>query len=231
MKILCLCHTCAIKHVMDFDPARGPGAGFGDWISKHPQGHDVDFLWPERSSKAKNPGSGWLDYLDNANVNIAYGTATAATITIASLATSASLLGGQQSASVSNTTNLYLDYLVGGEITVGTSPTSSTSIYVVATGTMDATNWPDGFTGSNASLTVTSAGIFNAICRFVANLTVDSATSNRTYPFPQTSLAQSFGGTIPPLFTFAVLQDTGVNLNSTAANHEIYYQGVYATVV
>ena len=37
MKILALCHTCAHKHPIEFDPRIGPGAAFSDWMVKHPE--------------------------------------------------------------------------------------------------------------------------------------------------------------------------------------------------
>jgi hypothetical protein len=50
------------------------------------------------------------------------------------------------------------------------------------------------------------------------------------------SLAAAFGGTLPPKFVFFVTHNlrtsvpAGVNLNSTAGNHQIRLQPVYQTV-
>ena len=57
-----------------------------------------------------------------ANVKIYYDTAADVTITLASLATDTNLLTGRKSTAVDNSSNKYLDYLISGKITTGTSP-------------------------------------------------------------------------------------------------------------
>jgi hypothetical protein len=164
-----------------------------------------------------------------ADVKANYPAASDATITIASLASDTNLLQGRESSEVVNTSNLYLDYLISGKITTGTSPTASRVIEVWAVGSWDGTNWPDVFDGTDSAETITSADIKNSVCRLVASMTV-SATSNVTYPFGPVSLASLFGGVVPPKFAFFVTHSTVAALNATASNQQIRIQPYYETV-
>jgi hypothetical protein len=164
-----------------------------------------------------------------ADIKIAYGTAADATITLASLASDTNLLAGRESAEIVNTSTLALDYLVSGKITAGTSPTAARSIEVWAVGSWDGTTWPDVFDGTNSDETITSADIKASICRLVAAMATAN-TSDRTYHFGPVSIASVFGGVVPPKFVVFVVHNTGVNLNSTAGNHQIRIQPVYETV-
>jgi hypothetical protein len=164
-----------------------------------------------------------------AELKLAYGTASDVTITLASLASDTNLLTGRESATIDNTTALALDYLVSGKVTAGTSPTAARSIEVWAVGSWDGTNWPDVFDGTESAETITSADIKASICRYVAQMATAN-TSDRVYPFGPVSLAAQFGGTLPPKIVLFVTHSTGVNLNSTAGNHQIRIQPVFQTV-
>ena len=99
------------------------------------------------------------------------------TITLASLATSSTLVAGRESTSVSNTTNLYLDYGIAGLITVGTTPTVNTIIEVWAYGSLnDTPTYPDVFDGTDSAETVTSVAIKQASLALLAVLNVDATT-------------------------------------------------------
>lgn len=164
-----------------------------------------------------------------ADIKLAYGTASDATITLASLASDTNLLAGRESNEIDNGTTLALDYLVSGKITAGTSPTASRSIEVWAVGSWDGTTWPDVFDGTDSAETITSADIKFSVCRLLSAMATAN-TSDRTYPFGPVSLAAAFGGTVPRKFVIFVTHNTGVNLNSTAGNHQIRIQPVYETV-
>jgi hypothetical protein len=164
-----------------------------------------------------------------ADIKQAYGTATDATITLASLASDTNLLAGRESAEVVNTSTLALDYLVSGKITSGTSPTASRQIEVWAIGSWDGTNWPDVFDGTESAETITSADIKASVCRLVAVMAT-SATSNVTYHFGPVSIASAFGGVCPPKFVLFVVHNTAVALNATAGNHQIRLLPCYETV-
>jgi len=164
-----------------------------------------------------------------ADVKTYYVSASDATITLASLASDTNLLAGRESAAIDNSSNLYLDYLVSGKVTTGTSPTTTRSIEVWAVGSWDGTNWPDVFDGTDSDETITSANHKASICRFVSSMSTD-ATSDRTYYFGPTSIASAFGGTLPPKFVIFVVHNTAVALNATSSNHQIRIQPVYETV-
>jgi hypothetical protein len=164
-----------------------------------------------------------------ADLKLAYGTASDVTITLASMATDTNLLTGRESATIDNSANLFLDYLVSGKITAGTSPTAARSIEVWAVGSWDGTNWPDVFDGTESAETITSADIKASVCRFVAAMATAN-TSDRVYHFGPVSLAAAFGGVLPPKVVLFITHSTGVNLNSTAGNHQIRLQPVYQTI-
>ena len=164
-----------------------------------------------------------------ADLKLSYPAASDLTITLASLASDTNLLTGRESATIDNTTNLYLDILVSGKITAGTSPTAARSIEVWVVGSWDGTNWPDVFDGTESAETITSADIKASVCRYVAAMATAN-TSDRTYHFGPVSLASAFGGTLPPKVVLFVTHSTGVNLNSTAGNHQIRLQPVFQTI-
>jgi len=164
-----------------------------------------------------------------ADIKNAYGTASDATITLASLVSDTNLLAGRESSEVNNTDALNLDYLVSGKVTAGTSPTAARSIEVWAVGSWDGTTWPDVFDGTDSNETITSADIKASVCRLLASMATAN-TSDRTYHFGPVSVAAAFGGVVPPKFVLFVVHNTGVALNSTASNHQIRLQPVYQTV-
>ena len=164
-----------------------------------------------------------------ADLKLSYPAASDLTITLASLASDTNLLTGRESATIDNTANLYLDILVSGKITAGTSPTAARSIEVWAVGSWDGTNWPDVFDGTESAETITSADIKASVCRFLAAMATAN-TSDRAYHFGPVSLASAFGGVLPPKIVLFVTHSTGVALNSTAGNHQIRLQPVFQTV-
>lgn len=164
-----------------------------------------------------------------ADVKTEYASSADLTITLASLATSATLVAGRESTAVSNTTNKYVDYLLGGRITTGTSPTAGT-IQVWAYGSFDDTpTYPDVLDGTDSAETMTSADIKRSSLKLIAVIVTD-ATSDRSYYFGPVSIANAFGGSIPKNWGVWVTHNTAVNLNATAGNHQITQTGVYATV-
>jgi hypothetical protein len=164
-----------------------------------------------------------------ADIKQFYGTASDATITLASLASDTNLLAGRESDAIDNTTTLALDYLISGKVTAGTSPTASRQIEVWAVGSWDGTNWPDVFDGTDSTETITALDIKQATCRLLAVMATGN-TTDRAYFFGPVSVASAFGGVCPPKFVVFCVHNTGVNLNSTAGNHQIRLQPVYETV-
>ena len=163
-----------------------------------------------------------------ATIKIAYSSKTAMTMAIASLATSSTFLGGYESTEVDNTANLYDDVMIEGLITTGTSPTVGTSILVYAWGASVslATTAKDTLDGTGSAETLTVAN--PPFLHLIANIIV-TATSNVTYNFGLTSLAQVLGN-MPPFWGLFITHNTAVNLNSTAGNHAMAYVGITHTV-
>lgn len=164
-----------------------------------------------------------------ADRKLAYAASAALTITLASLAESATRVTGRESAEVDNTSNLYLDYLLSGKITTGTSPTADELIEVWVIGLAEDSNYPDVFDGTDSAETVTSRDMLAAYGKLAAVITVDG-TSDRTYWFGPISVAAMFGGSVPKKWVVFVTQSTDANLNSTGSNQAIYQTGVYETV-
>lgn len=154
-----------------------------------------------------------------------YPSSTAITITLASLAsTTADPPVGQESAEVTQSTDLAEDVLIDGQITTGTSPTASKRIRIWAWGAGydgSTVRRPAGATGSNAGLT--PAGNYKT--GFVLLHWIDtSSTSNVTYKFAGLSLRQAFGGLyLPVRWGIFVDHNTAVALHATGSNHEIRY--------
>lgn len=166
-----------------------------------------------------------------ADVNVAYRASTTITIAPQNVASSATFVAGVESDVYDNTTNKDVDVLIGGVWTAGTTPTASTQvrIYVVAARD-DTPTWPDVFDGTSSAETVTSAGVLNGLAKLAAVLDVDANTSNRAYECAAFSVAQLFGGVLPPKFVLFISHNTAVNSNTTAGNHVWKATGVRYTV-
>jgi len=166
-----------------------------------------------------------------ATQKIAYSAETTITITLASLATSATFVAGAESNQIDNSTNLYIDALVQGEITVGTTPTVNTQIQVWVWGSDEslATDGLDVLDGTDSAETLTSAGIRNGMLKLGAVLDVDATTSDRVYYVGAFSVAALFGGVMPKFWGLFITHNTGVNLNATGSNHELTFVGIHYT--
>lgn len=158
---------------------------------------------------------------------------TALSITLASLATSSTLVAGRQSAVVDNTSNLFLDALLSGQIMTGTSPTGG-RIEVWAWGLLKQASSAETYpvAGSSALGASDAAATFDAeqkrALRLVKSIVVNT-TSDRAYPILPISVASLFGGVLPSFWGVWVTHSTGVNLNSTAGNHWLHHLGVKAS--
>jgi hypothetical protein len=151
-----------------------------------------------------------------------YGTATAVTITLASLASStADPPVGRESATIDCTTIDSIDLWVGGKITVGTSPTASTLIRVYFAPSYDGTTFAGSATGSDAGLTPTAAELM----RLAYTIPVKATTSNVTFAWG-VSAAEVFGGSLPPKFNVFVTHSSVAALNATGGNHELKYRSL-----
>jgi hypothetical protein len=164
------------------------------------------------------------------DVKIAYAASAAFTFTLASIATSSTRVAGSESTAIDNTSNKYLDYLVAGKVTTGTSPTDAKQIDLwVYASFEDTPTYPDVLDGTNSTETLTSEGVRNGALVLAASISTNN-TSDRTYWFAPFSVAALFGGRMPKFFGLFLSHDTGVNLNSTGGNHAFWYTPVYETV-
>lgn len=164
-----------------------------------------------------------------ASIKIEYAASSALTITLASLATSSDWTAGRESTAVDNTSNKYLDYLLAGKVTVGTTPTISTEIRAYVVALMEDSTYPDVFDGTDSAETATSAGVRDGFAKLAAVMRVDSTTSDRAYFFGPVSVASLFGGACPKKFVVFITHNSGVNLNSTGGNQAVHVTPVYAT--
>jgi hypothetical protein len=151
-----------------------------------------------------------------------YGTPTAMTITIASLASDTTLVAGRASTALDQKDTLdAIDVLVGGKITTGTSPTAARQIEVWAFASYDDTEFSGSATGSDANLTPDEKTTMRLL-----QVIPTVNTTNKTYKFGPFSIANAFGGTVPVQFGIYVVHNTGVVLHATGSNHEIVYTTV-----
>lgn len=146
------------------------------------------------------------------------GANTAVTITLASLASSAT--AGRESTIVSNSANLDVDHHVyaGFKPQAGT-PANDKGVYVFAYGTAGTTHYPDNITGADANLTPTSEGNL-ALFGFV-----NIATSNTRGAKFLGSAAALFGG-MPEKIGYFVRNFCGFTLTVTAGDHELTYNRI-----
>ena len=150
-----------------------------------------------------------------------YGASVAMTCTIASLASDTNLLVGRESTAVDqkDTTDA-IDVMLGGKITTGTSPTASRQIEIWLTASYDDTEFSGSAAGTDGALTLIAET--KTLLRLFTIIPTNN-TSDRAYKFGPYSVAQCFGGTMPVQWGVWIVHNTGVNLNSTAGNHELVF--------
>jgi hypothetical protein len=163
-----------------------------------------------------------------ATSTVNYSSNTAITMDLSALGSSATFVAGRESSQVDNTTNKYVDVLVSGSVSVGTTPTANTSIlvYVYGADTSLATTAIDVLDGTDSAETLTNTGILNAL-RLGAAINVPAATSDVQYFVLPFSVAALFGGVVPKFWGLFVAHNTAVNLRSNAINTNSFeYVGI-----
>lgn len=157
---------------------------------------------------------------------IAYGTPTTISSTFASLASSATV--GRGSATVDNTTNLYID----ASLTIAVKTSASAlandkACYVYLWGMTGDASTPSGSSaeavGTDAAVTIDSPS--NLRGPFVLNCPASSATYRLTIG----SVAGAFGGVMPQKWGFVLRNYTGQALDATEGNHLKTYAGITFT--
>lgn len=166
-----------------------------------------------------------------ASVKTAYAAGAAFTLTLNSLGSSSTLLAGRASTAVDNTASLYLDYLISGDVKMGTTPTTATFVEVWAYAIRgDDTNYPLSITGTDAAFSMPSFGSKQSGLAKLGSIYVDLTTTGQVFDFATTSLAGAFGGSCPSKFGLFVVHNCGAALDA-AAGGTFWYKGVYDTVV
>ncbi len=163
-----------------------------------------------------------------ATATVNYSSNTAITMDLANLASSSTFLAGRESSQIDNTTNKYMDALVSGQISVGTTPTANTQIVVYVWGaeTSLGTTALDVLDGTDSAETLTNTGIL-ANLRVGAVLPVLATTSDIAYLVLPFSVAARFGGVLPKFWGLFVAHNTGVNLRNTGVNtNSLEYVGI-----
>lgn len=162
-----------------------------------------------------------------------YSPNTTITCSVASLATNSTFVAGRGSTEIDNTGNLYVDAIVQGVVTVGTTPTINTAInvFVYGANTSLGTTNIDTITGTDGAVTLTNTGVLYSALRLGASITVLATTSDIDYFISPFSVAQLFGGVMPKYWGLYVSHNTGVALNATAGNHAFSFNGIKYDIV
>ena len=157
--------------------------------------------------------------------SVQYGTTTSITITYASLANDA----WRQSDVVDNTTNCYLDALVGGQCALnGTLGASDGQLEIYAYGSYDGTTFTGVPGTTDATITWGTNTSVNGYMdlKFLGTAQVDTTDTSDYLEFGPFSVATAFGGTLPKKWGIVIRNYTGASLNATQTTAELKYTGV-----
>lgn len=164
-----------------------------------------------------------------ATLTINYSSNTAITMDLANLGSSATFVAGRESSQIDNTTNKFVDAIVSGQVSVGsTAPTINTQInvYVWGADTSLATTPLDVLDGTDSAETLANVGIRDAL-RLGASINVPVNTTDFAYIVLPFSVASLFGGVLPKFWGLFVAHNTGQNLRNNAVNTNSFeYVGV-----
>lgn len=157
---------------------------------------------------------------------------TTMTVTnLQSLASSQDWTAGWSSASVNNTSNVYVDYLYGFTFTTNASNRQAglINIYVIAA-LNDTPTWPataTGTIGTEGTLSFTDTEERDSLCRLLGTIAVDT-TASAIYAFPPTGIAQLFGGAVPPYHAIYIAQNcsTTTTAGLASSGSAVYYTPV-----
>lgn len=163
-----------------------------------------------------------------ATSTINYSANTTITMDLANLGSSATFVAGRESSQVDNTSNKFVDVLVSGTVSVGTTPTANTviGIYVYGADSSLATTAIDVLDGTDSAETLTNVGILAAL-KIGATIAVPANTSDVQYFVLPFSVAALFGGVMPKFWGLFVSHNTAVNLRNNAVNTNSFeYVGI-----
>jgi hypothetical protein len=150
----------------------------------------------------------------------------AITITLASMATSATNIVGRESTAISNATNNYVDVLVSGQVMTGsatlTAGTIEVWLYAQLKVASSTPTYPSPVTGSDAAITFVNE---TKLAMVLLDAVSTNTTANTPYAIGPISVAELIGE-VPERWGVCVMHNTGQNLNATAGNHWLHYTGI-----
>lgn len=158
---------------------------------------------------------------------ILYGTSTAITCTLSSLASSAT--AGRGSAVVDNTTNLYDDAMLTVAVKTSASALANDkACYVYIYGSEDGTI----YNGSSAEAPGTDIAVtFDSPSNLKGPFVIACPAISVTYRLVVGSVAALFGGVMPRKWGFVIRNYTGQALSATEGDHTKSYTGIYYQTV
>lgn len=151
---------------------------------------------------------------------IAYGTSTAITITLASLASSSY----RESTAVDNTSNKFMDALLMVLIKSGAGAMGGEKVAkVFFYGSENGTDYTDNATGSDAAITPRSPT--NLLGPYLVQMPTSAVTYKTVFP-----VAPFFNGIMPRKWGIVVQNASGTAFDTTGGNHVVSYTGIYQTI-
>ena len=162
-----------------------------------------------------------------ADRKIAYAANASITITLTSLGSAAY----RESTAIDNTSNLYLDALVGGITQIGAVGADG-QIEIYAYGSWDGTSYTAGVTGSDAAITWGTTGGVDSYNDLVplGTAATDTTDDNDDVEWGPFSVAAAFGGRLPPKWGIVVKNSTGTAFHATGTNNLVRYRGITETI-
>lgn len=160
------------------------------------------------------------------DIKQAFGSATALTVTnLHSLASSAT--AGWQSDVIDNTSNLYLDALVQVKLDfANTAPANDKCAYVYAYGGVESGVYSNPASGSEGAITLTSIASNAQNLRLIG--VIPYTTQDEVAESSPMSVAQVFGGILPPYWGVVIMNYSGAAL--AASGNTVKWMPVYSTV-
>lgn len=225
--VKCLDEGCRLYHPVFSDNGQQLLQAVSDFKEKH-RGHKVEVssvpLWMRDSSER-----GWRP---NADVKEAFQSEQSMTVTnLHSLTNSAT--AGWSSASVDNSSNLYLANQVMVRIAaVNTAPGSDQAAYLYAYASTDgsiftSTGTSGGTVGTEGTLTFPSVSTLSSLMPLVA--AIPYPVQNKTLDAGAYNCASVFGGILPTYWGLAIINFTGFTF--AASGNTVKYRGTYNTVI
>lgn len=164
--------------------------------------------------------------------SLSYRANSALTVTnLHGISSSSTLIAGWTSGTIDNTTDLDLDKLVSGKITLESAGLAAGEIRLYAYTMLDDSTWPDLFSagteGTEGTATVHDVEIRDSGMKLLWSTITDTGASD-VYTIPMTSVAEHFGSFLPPKFALFVTHSTGTTLETTG--NAINLKGVKETV-